>query len=329
MRKSLYFCILLFFIRMKRNKVYLIALAALTVLAGCSNDSDNIGNGSSNEININRNVVTDNLPSEVTRLEFPKLKNGNNYVIVHYAKEPGGTNKDVNYAVEWDTKKKANRWTCYIMTTNNQQDIVKRKPYTSTADQYPQDPNLPNSYRFSTDPFRGSGYDHGHLCPSADRLYSRDANDQTFYLTNMIPQPHDFNAGMWEKMEAEVRRLLEKQVSFDLSHYKVDKDTLFVVKGGTMDKSDQIARTLSNGLIVPKYNYCALLMKCHDGYMAMGFWFDQTKNYSDSDKPENYIVNIDELESLTGIDFFCNLPDEIENRIERLPRENLKRIWGY
>ena len=90
-------------------------------------------------------------------------------MLVHHANVPN-SQESVNYALEWDGEKKANRWTCYQMYASNRVSNTSR--YESDDNQYPQDPDLPQAYRWETDPFRRSGYDHGHLCPSADRLYS-------------------------------------------------------------------------------------------------------------------------------------------------------------
>lgn len=236
-------------------------------------------------------------------------------VLVHHANVPN-SQESVNYALEWDGEKKANRWTCYQMYASNRVSNTSR--YESDDNQYPQDPDLPQAYRWETDPFRRSGYDHGHLCPSADRLYSFEANYQTFFLTNMSPQLNAFNAGVWENMESQLRKWITVKSSVG--------DTLYVCKGGTIDKADQVLTTLSNGLTVPKYFFCALLMKNSGGYKALGFWFEHKANRDEN--LESYVVNIDQLESLTGLDFFCNLPDETENHVESLPVENVKRAWG-
>ncbi|MBR1768071.1 MAG: DNA/RNA non-specific endonuclease, partial [Prevotella sp.] len=174
------------------------------------------------------------------------------------------------------------------------------------------------------DPFWGSGYDHGHICPSADRQYSKEANRQTFFLTNMQPQRNVFNAGIWAEMEQQVR-------DWNRNNFR---DTLYVCKGGTIDKSDHIWRTLANGLLVPKYFFMAVLCKNASGYKALGFWIEHKDT---DDYPRNtmgnyslnpYVVNISELETLTGIDFFCNLDDETEEHVETLDPKNIITSWG-
>jgi endonuclease G len=79
----------------------------------------------------------------------------------------------------------------------------------------------------------------------------------------------------------------------------------------------------------------ALLCRNSSGYKALAFWIEHKDK--DSDYPKdvkgdyllgNYVTNIRELETLTGIDFFCNLDDETEAHVETLPTENIKSAWG-
>lgn len=286
----------------------------LLALAACGSDNDGDDGGASSN-NANSNFA--NPVSATHRLEFPRVKGGTSIVLVHTI--DGG---EVNYSVEWDTDKKSTRWSCYELYASNRktgklpngQNVTR---YTSSTDQYPQDPLLEEQYRWTVDPFRRSGYDHGHLCPSADRLNTQKANIQTFYLTNMMPQVNGFNAGVWANMEACVRNMITVSST----------DTLFIVKGGTIDDGSQYTTMDRTGgkLIIPKYYYMALLMHNSSGYKAMGFWIEH-KSSNDTDLAK-YVVNIDELERLTGLDFFCNLPDDIENRVEGLDVENVKRAW--
>ena len=103
-------------------------------------------------------------------------------------------------------------------------------------------------------------------------------------------------------------------------------DTLYVCKGGTIDSDENIIERLQGRLIVPRYFFVALLMKNSLGYKAIGLWFEQDENNWHDDEPlSNFAMTIDDLEELTGIDFFCNLPDDIEE-----DRESTMaiRTWG-
>ena len=101
-------------------------------------------------------------------------------------------------------------------------------------------------------------------------------------------------------------------------------DTLYICKGGTIDKSEQVLATIGKGLIVPKFFFMALLRVKNGVYNAMGFWIEHKP--SNDKRLAKYAVSIKELERKTGIDFFCNLPDDIENVVEEAAVNNT--LWG-
>lgn len=278
---------------MTRNPLpHLLLAAALTACGGDNAD----------DTNANANIATGGMPSEVTRLEFPKVQGGASIILTHSTDDSYGT----NYCVEWDTSKKTQRWTCYQMRKGYKGDAGRYKPEAGER-QYPYDPDLPEQYRYSKDPFTRSGYDHGHICPSADRQYSKEANKQTFYMTNMQPMLDNFNAGLWEKMERQVRAWTDALEAGGI---------IYVCKGGTIDNPSQTAGTIGQGLPVPKYFYMALLLHESGGYRALAFWAEHTDDDRAHDELAPYAITIDELERRTGIDFFCNLPDATENKVE-------------
>ncbi len=299
---------------MKKHILYycLFALMALTFAScGSDNDDDIAGGGG----NANANATTSANPY-VTRLEFPKVKGGGSIVITHKTSDKYG----VNYSVEWDCEKKSQRWSCYQMYYKFTGNAGRYDPDTNPGNhsgepQYPFDPKLPDgSYYvkqgdgYISDYFYRSGFDHGHIIPSADRQYSKEANYQTFYMSNMQPQYNKFNAKLWSDMEAKVRAWSSKSAS--------NTDTLYVCKGGTIDNENQILTRIQGKQIVPKYFFMALLMKNNMGYRAIAFWAEHENVDRSGDNLANYVISIDELESRTGIDFFCNLPDDIENHVE-------------
>ncbi|AKU70277.1 DNA/RNA non-specific endonuclease [Prevotella fusca] len=307
---------------MKRITLITTALSfsflALTAFTSCSKDDDNSNDtgGKENVFN-NTNSNLKDLRPVTHRLEFPKLKGGKSVILTHKLSDG-----EVNYSVEWDVEKKSNRWTCYQIYASNAKQTVKRKDQKS-ANLYPMDPLWPANAFFTYDPYRGSGYDHGHLCPSQDRVNSRESNDQTFYLSNMQPQVHDFNAGIWEVMERKMRTYI--------TYTSGSKDTLFICRGGTIDKQGQYTY-IRNNFIVPTYFFSAALMKYKvrgQGdwqYKAIGFWFKHESNSRTSLTP--YVVSIKELEEKTGIDFFCNLPDNIEQDVENKTPGQMIIVWN-
>lgn len=294
------------------KKLYWLLLASCIMLTpSCGSDDDDggggKGGGEQTERNDNKNVAT---RAEYARLEVPRLKGGTNQVIIHSVPGYG-----VNYMLEWDKTKRSQRWSCCQMTRENIKANVQR--YYSKTNQYPQDPDLAVADRFSGDPFYGSGFDHGHIIASADRLYNEDVNYQTFFLTNMQPQYTEFNSGIWQKMENQVRKWVNQGKS---------SDVYYVCKGGTIDHGDQVLKTTGQGLLVPRYFFMALLCQNSQGYKGIALWAENLDEDHSSDNLKDYMISIDQLEELTGIDFFCNLPDKEEARVEDACTPT---AWGF
>ena len=289
-----------------------------TPVIGGDKDNTTNNNGGTVGPNTNANVAT--ADKAVLRLEFPALrKTGKQQVIVYRVNDNTTFDADkVNFSVEWDCDKKSQRWSCYQMHKGYAGDY--NRVTNGTGDKYPQDPQVAPEDRYE-DQYWRSGFDHGHICPNADRTFSYDANYQTFYLTNMQPQYTKFNGssddkekkefGLWLRMETQLRNWVNNLGP---------KDTIYVCKGGTIDDEKNIIKRINGKLIVPKYFFTAVLRKFYVNgkyeYLAVGYWCDQTNEYRTDEKIKNHCMSIEKLQQLTGIDFFCNLPDDIEKRVE-------------
>ena len=235
-------------------------------------------------------------------VELPALRNGVNDVFVtHYTTFKG--QKVTSFSMEYDKSKKHSRWIAFRFDNQSKQQNVSR-----SDEPFDADPAIGSQYQRVQADFGKQGYDRGHLCASADRLYSREVNEQTFYYTNMSPQRNKFNTGIWLTLEGQVQSWGRSCTS---------SDTLYVVKGGTIDKEDQIRGYISNDLSkpIPKYYYMALLFKKGDSFKAIAFWMEHTDTPK-STKLVDYALSIDELEEKTGIDFFPSLNDNLENALE-------------
>ena len=251
----------------------------------------------------------------INRVEMPKLQQGDIF-IVHQAVDISG--KPVNYSVGYSAEHHHSRWVAFRFDPVMNQKIVARKDY-SIRPQYPQDP-LCSATPGSDASF--SGHDHGHLCASADRLCSRQSNDQTFYMSNMSPQIGSFNQDYWTKYEQFVQ-MLGRACTTDKDGYRW-ADTLYVVKGGTITDGLTIGNVTvdKEKMPVPKYYYIALLKVKNSVYSSIAFWVEHReydKNLllkSDNDEVMAHAISVDELEDRTGIDFFCNLPGILERQVE-------------
>ncbi|MCQ2266586.1 MAG: DNA/RNA non-specific endonuclease [Bacteroidaceae bacterium] len=253
------------------------------------------------------------------RMEVPALVSGDEFV-VHQAFVTDQTTQRVpNFYVSYSPALHHSHWVAFRFDDKTRPKNTTR----SEGSSYPQDPDCASS--LPTTAFAGTGYDHGHLCASADRLYSSKANEQTFYMTNMSPQLPQFNRTYWNYYETYVQTIGRDEAF---------ADTLYVVKGGTI-ADGQVERQLScNGIQVPvpKYYFMALLKVKDQQYSAMAFWMDHKEYDTVKDKNAElaaYAVSIDELERLTGFDFFPCLPAATEQSVEgqlRLTDWNLPEI---
>lgn len=315
---------------MKQIKIYLLMLLAALTVGSCGSDNDGPGGGVDNT-NTNANVVTPGMPDEITRLEFPKVKGGTSKVIVHETAQYG-----VNFCTEFDTSKKSQRWSCYAVYKSNNLKGWNRQNWKSKEgvswngktwynDPFLIDPEISDNLQPSIKEFGSSGFQRGHIVASEDRICSKDVNGQTFYMTNMQPQREEFNGRIWADMEAKIRSFLTYNMSKQAAYAN---DTMYVCKGGTIDKSEQILGYTKNRFIVPKYFFAAVMIKNKSGHKAIGFWFEH-KVYPSTEKLSAHIVNIAKLEELTGIDFFCNLPDDEERLIENvnITPSYLQTVW--
>ena len=243
------------------------------------------------DTNANRNQ-----DKRATGLEFPHLAGGNMNILSQHKTSDLG----ITYSLEWDCQKRAQRWTCYQMHNGLPNNNVGRNEAWAT------DPNIPYQYQTDKSDYSGSGFSRGHMCPSADRQTTVEQNRQTFYYSNMQPQYQNHNGVLWDQMEVKVR-------SWDTSSFR---DTLYVVKAGTI-RDDQILKYTSSGMPVPKYFYMAVLCVKNGQYKAMAFWTLHENVARKNQDLGDYAISIDELEEKTGIDFFCNLPYDIEEQVEK------------
>lgn len=263
-----------------------------------------INSGSTTDNNVNRNALSSKYDKDkyMWSLEWPRInETDNNTWVVKSTSEYG-----VTFSLEWSNSLIANRWTCYTMHNGNNSNTVSRK------DAFAEDPELPSSTRSTLNDYSNSGYSRGHLCPSADRLCSREQNSQTFYLSNMQPQWQSHNGGIWLRLENKIR------------NWDEICDTLYVVKAATISdvtlnnspSAGIYTQKCNNRLPVPKYFYMAVLARTGNTYKAVGFWTEHTDDAQTSTSLASCAITIDELERRTGIDFFCNLPDDIEDAVE-------------
>lgn len=197
------------------------------------------------------------------------------------------------YALSYVEEHEQAEWVAYELKKS---DII----YSNHTRPYFIDDPKVNTGSASWKNYIRSGYDRGHLCPAGDRRFSKKAFDETFYTSNISPQRNDFNAGLWNRLEQKTRYWAKKY------------DGLYVVTGGVL--SPILKSIGKEDVSVPEYFYKVLIDKSSGEYKAIGFLVP----HKESDKAlYTYVVPIDKIEKMTGIDFFPKLPDAIENKLEK------------
>lgn len=178
-------------------------------------------------------------------LEIPALKGGSmNQFITHTTKRNG---KDYpTYSLEYSYKYKHSYWIAYRFDNTTGGNVGRNEAYKP-------DPELPSQYAAKHNDYTNSGYTRGHLCASSDRQYSKEANQQTFYMSNISPQSgNGFNqsGSAWNTGEDKVQAW-----GYNISR---STDTLYVVKGGTIGEG-MIKGYIKNEIAIPKYFFMAVL----------------------------------------------------------------------
>lgn len=166
------------------------------------------------------------------------------------------------------------------------------------TDNFREDPNVSTGSATLAD-YSGSGFDRGHLAPAGDFKFSKTAMSETFFMTNMSPQKPGFNRGVWNRLEALVR------------NWAIEEEKLYVVTGGILH--DTLPTIGANQVSVPQYFYKIVLDYTLPGIKAIAFLME---NESSNLPLHHFVVTIDSVESLTGVDFFPTLEDHLEAQLE-------------
>ncbi len=173
-----------------------------------------------------------------------------------------------------------------------QNNVAKR------SDQFRADPEIPTGSATPED-YRKSGYDRGHLAPAADMAWSKKAMSESFYMSNMSPQVPAFNRGIWAKLEAQVRA------------FAVAEKEIYVVTGAILPKQPTV--TIGANRVTVPTHYYKVIYDLTPPFKMIGFILPNAK----SDRPlQDFVVTVDAVESVTGLDFFSLVPKDEQEKLE-------------
>lgn len=198
------------------------------------------------------------------------------------------------YSVSYNETTRLPNWVCYELTGEEAKGTCKR-----IGNFFP-DPEVTGAQADNED-YRNSGWDRGHIAPASDMKWDEEAMLESCYFTNICPQNHNLNGGVWRSLEERCR---DYACRFGCIHITAGP-VIGEMKNGTLG---------NNQVAIPDAFYKVMAVNSKGKYEGIGFYFENVAGH----KPlAEYARSIDEIEAVTGIDFFPSLPDSIENEIER------------
>jgi endonuclease G len=198
------------------------------------------------------------------------------------------------YSLSYHEEYENPEWVAYSLSPEQISKAQRKRPY------FIRDPKVSTRSAHYKN-YYPNGYEKGHLLPAADRRFNEEAFDETFYTSNVAPMDHYFNSGIWND--------LEKQVRYWAKRY----GKLYIVTGGVLKPG--LERIGRENVAVPDEFYKIILDNNNpDKPKMIGFLI---KHHDSLVSPKVFVVSVDSIEKITGIDFFPSLPDSIENNIEK------------
>ncbi len=207
-----------------------------------------------------------------------------------------------SFVLSYSPEKRVPNWVAWQLDRTHLGHIRRKDDFRS-------DLALPaRFYRVKESDYLHSGYDRGHLCPSADRQDSAEHNSQTFLFTNIEPQLHELNAGPWEKLENYARQRAQRGA------------LLYIVAGGVFSAPFP---TIGNGVAVPAANF-KIIVELSQGQgpndvdestHVLAVMMPNQPGVGDHEWTE-YSTSVDAIEQASGYDFLNAVPERVQRVVE-------------
>jgi endonuclease G len=213
--------------------------------------------------------------------------------------------KRKGYTVSYNSETKNPNWVAWHLTKSHTYGSFQRREEVFSEDESVKAPRATNNDYFN------SRYDRGHMCPAGDNKWDKEAMTQSFLFTNICPQNHGLNKYEWNDLEIQCRDWAREYGAVDIVC-----GPLYSSKGGRYkvgsSREPQQKTIGRNKVWVPDAFFKVVL--CRQGRpKAIGFVY---RNEGVKQLKAEAVRSVDEIEALTGIDFFPALDDDMENRIE-------------
>ena len=208
------------------------------------------------------------------------------------------------FSLLFDTEKLCPHWVSWELTAEETRGKVSRDGV-----QFMPDESIPQEYRVEMYDYNGGHYGRGHMCPAGDMKWSQRAMQDCHLMTNICPQTAELNKNWWEHLESACRQWARQEGAVQ------------IVCGPVF--SDHPKRFGKRHKVAVPEGFFKVVLSLRKGHeKGLGFYYAN----DDSRQPmEDAVRSIDEIEALTGFDFFSELPDEQEDRLEQMTDLSL---WG-
>ncbi|NAY92133.1 DNA/RNA non-specific endonuclease [Muricauda sp. JGD-17] len=214
----------------------------------------------------------------------------------------GAVVKHQHYILSYNEPYEQAEWVAYRLEKTHLTHDDRERPH------FIEDPYLKTK---SSDwrNYRGSGYDRGHLCPAGDRRFSEYAYNETFYTSNIAPQDSDFNAGIWNRLEQQVRYWCKKYGG------------ITIITGGVLEEG--LEEIGEEDVDVPEAFYKIVIRGNGSSAKIVAFLIPHRES---SKTLSSFLVSVDEIERVTGINFFEKQPRSWQEKFES---EILSKDWKF
>ena len=193
----------------------------------------------------------------------------------------------------FDENARLPEWVAYELTAEEVEGTAPRGRH------FVPDPDV-RGIQGDNDDYRNSGWDRGHMVPAGDMKLNDQMMRESFYFSNICPQNRNLNGGDWRTLEELCRIYAQKY------------GKVYIVCGPIIGKN-LFGRLGPHQIVIPDAFFKVLLIEGPKGYESIGFIMNNEAGH----KPlTTYVKTVDEVETITGLDFFSQLPDKVENKIE-------------
>ncbi len=208
-----------------------------------------------------------------------------------------------HYFLSYSERDEQAEWVSYELTYDEVTNQSAKK-----EDYFTDDPIIETGSATYSD-YSGTGYDRGHMAPSADFRFDKTAQLECYHMSNMSPQIHDFNAGLWNDLEGQTR------------YWARLYDRVYVVSGPLLTGNEQKLtkkkgdRTIKTKVSIPTHHFKIVFDYSNKKHPKMiAFLMPNEKGLKG--KIMDYAMTVRDLEKKTGIDFFQNMPRQTQDYLE-------------